>query len=53
MRATYGSEGFGRIRSTLLKQEPTQLVRLISVPYRLSKENQRFVEARLGEADHY
>ncbi len=31
MRATSGSQGFGRIRSTLLKQKPTQLVRLIPV----------------------
>ena len=50
MRATSGSEGFGRIRSTLLKQEPTELIRLIGELYRLSKENRRFVEARLGEA---
>src|SRR5260370_9868952 len=50
MRATSGSEGFGRIRSTLLKQQPTQLVRLIGELYRLSKENQRFLRARLGGA---
>ncbi len=50
MRATSGSEGFGRIRSTLLKQEPTQLVRLIGELYQLSKDNRRFVETRLGEA---
>jgi hypothetical protein len=50
MRATSGSQGFGRIRSTLLKQKPTQLVRLIGELYRLSRENQRFVEARLGRA---
>jgi hypothetical protein len=50
MRATSGSEGFGRIRSTLLKQQPTQLVRLIGELYRLSKENQRFLLARLGGA---
>jgi len=37
----------------LLRQEPTKLVRLISELYRLSKENRRFVEARLGEAGHY
>ena len=48
MRVTPGSEGFGRIRSTLLKQQPTQLVRLIGELYRLSRENQRFLEARLG-----
>jgi hypothetical protein len=34
----------------LLKQQPTQLVRLIGELYRLSKENQRFLEARLGGA---
>jgi hypothetical protein len=34
----------------LLKQEPRQLVRLIGELYRLSKENQRFLEARLGGA---
>src|SRR5260370_23414692 len=50
MRATSGSEGLGRIRSTLLKQQPTQLVRLIGELYRLSKENQRFLRARLGGA---
>ena len=50
MRATSGSEGFGRIRSTLLKQKPAQLVRLIGELYRLSKENQRFLKARLGGA---
>jgi hypothetical protein len=50
MRATSGSEGFGRIRSTLLKKQPTQLVRLIGELYRLSRENQRFLEARLGAA---
>jgi len=50
MRTTFGSEGFGRIRSRLLKQQPTQLVRLIGELYRLSKENQRFLEARLGGA---
>ena len=50
MRVTSGSEGFGRIRSTLLKQQPTQLVRLIGELYRLSGENQRFLEARLGGA---
>jgi hypothetical protein len=32
----------------LLKQQPTQLVRLIGELYRLSRENQRFLEARLG-----
>lgn len=50
MRAISGSEGFGRMRSTLLKQQPTQLVRLIGELYRLSGENRRFLEARLGEA---
>ncbi len=50
MRAKSGSEGFGRIRSTLLKQQPTQLVRLIGELYRLSTENQRFLEARFGGA---
>lgn len=50
MRATSGSEGFRRIRSTLLKRQPTQLVRLIGELYRLSRENQRFLEARLGGA---
>jgi hypothetical protein len=34
----------------LLNQQPTQLVSLIGELYRLSKENRRFVEARLGEA---
>jgi len=32
----------------LLKQQPKQLVRLIGELYRLSRENQRFLEARLG-----
>ncbi|MDO8431424.1 MAG: hypothetical protein Q7S58_03340 [Candidatus Binatus sp.] len=50
MRAKFGSEGFGRIRSTLLKQQPTQLIRLIGELYHLSKENERFLEARLGGA---
>jgi len=48
MRTAPGSAGFGRIRSALLKQQPTQLVRLIGELYRLSRENQRFLEARLG-----
>jgi hypothetical protein len=50
MRAKSGSDGFGRIRSTLLKQQPTQLVRLIGELYRLSMENQRFLQARFGGA---
>jgi hypothetical protein len=50
MPAKSSSVGFGRIRSTLLKQRPTHLVRLIGELYRLSRENQRFLEARLGEA---
>jgi hypothetical protein len=45
-----GSHGFGRIRSTLLAQQPRELVRLIGELHRLSKENQRFLEARLGDA---
>ncbi len=48
MRETSGSQGFGRIRSPLLRQQPRQLVRLIGELYRLSNENQRFLEARLG-----
>src|SRR5947209_3664802 len=48
MAARSGSDGFGSIRSTLLKQSPAQLVRLIGDLYRLSTENQRFVRARLG-----
>lgn len=43
-------EGFGRIRSILLTQEPRQLVRLIGELYHLSKENQRFLQARLGDS---
>jgi hypothetical protein len=50
MRRASGSQGFGSIRSTLLTQPPRQLVRLIGELYRLSKENQRFLEARLGNA---
>jgi hypothetical protein len=50
MRGTSGSEGFGRIRSTLLKQQPTQLVRLIGELYLLSRENERFLEARFQGA---
>ena len=50
MRRESGSQGFGRIRSTLLTQPPRQLVRLIGELYRLSQENQRFLEARLGNA---
>jgi len=34
----------------LLRQPPRQLVRLIGELYRLSSENQRFLEARLGNA---
>jgi hypothetical protein len=34
----------------LLKQQPTELVRLIGELYRLSGENRRFLEARFGEA---
>lgn len=48
MRAKSDTEGFGRIRSTLLKQQPKQLVRLIGELYRLSRENQRFLQARFG-----
>lgn len=44
------SKGFGRIRSTLLGQQPRQLIRLIGELYRLSSENRRFLEARLGNA---
>lgn len=50
MRAASGSQGFGRIRSTLLKQQPRELVRLIGELYSLSRENRRFLEARHGDA---
>ena len=44
------STGFGRLRSTLLEQQPKELIRLIGELYGLSKENRRFLEARLGNA---
>jgi hypothetical protein len=44
------STGFGKLRSTLLEQQPRQLIRLIGELYGLSKENRRFLEARLGNA---
>jgi len=50
MKEASGSQGFGRIRSTLLRQQPRQLVSLIGELYRLSSENQRFLEAQLGNA---
>lgn len=50
MRLKSGTEGFGRIRSTLLERQPRQLVRLIGELNRLSRENQRFLEARFGGA---
>jgi hypothetical protein len=51
MGATSQSEGFGKIRGSLLKQQRPHLVNLIGELYRLSRENRRFLEARLGEAD--
>ena len=45
-----GTTGFGRLRPLLKKQQPAQLVRLIGELYRMSRENQRFLEARLGNA---
>jgi hypothetical protein len=50
MGATSQSEGFGKIRRSLLKQQRPHLVNLIGELYRLSRENRRFLEARLGEA---
>ncbi len=50
MGAVSGSGGFGKIRSRLLSWEPAQLVRLIGELYRLSRENQRFLDARLADA---
>jgi hypothetical protein len=50
MKNTSASSGFGRIRSTLLSREPSELVGLIGELYRLSKENQRFLESKLGDA---
>ena len=50
MTAVSELEGFAGIRGTLLKQRPEQLVRLIGELYRLSTENRRFLEARLGGA---
>ena len=47
MGAASGSNGFGGIRRTLLKQQPQELIRLIGELYRLSRENRRFLEARL------
>ena len=44
------SEGFRNIRRSLLTQQRLQLVNLIGELYRLSRENRRFLEARLGEA---
>jgi hypothetical protein len=48
--ATPESQGFGKIRQSLLTQQRPQLVNLIGELYRLSRENRRFLEARLGEA---
>jgi hypothetical protein len=50
MGASSGSGGFAKIRSTLLRQQPVQLIRVIGELYRLSKENQRFLEARFADA---
>ena len=50
MGASSGSGGFAKIRSTLLRQQPVQLIRVIGELYRLSRENQRFLEARLADA---
>jgi hypothetical protein len=49
-KAMGGAMGFGRLRPLLKKQQPAQLVRLIGELYRMSRENQRFLEARLGNA---
>ncbi len=50
MKAASGSQGFDGIRSTLLEMRPSQLVRLIGELYALSRENQRFLQARFGDA---
>jgi hypothetical protein len=50
MRKESGSQRFAGIRSTLLRESPRQLVRLIGELYRLSSENQRFLEARFGNS---
>jgi hypothetical protein len=45
---TSKSGGFVEIRRSLLKLRKPQLINLIGELYRMSKENQRFLEARLG-----
>jgi hypothetical protein len=49
MGAKSKTGGFGKLRSTLLKRQPAQLVQIIGELYRLSRENKRFLEARLDE----
>jgi len=50
VKAVSAQQGFGAMRPTLLKMQPKELVRLMGELYSLSKENQRFLEARLGDA---
>ena len=45
---TSKSGGFAEIRRSLLKLRKPQLINLIGELHRMSKENQRFLEARLG-----
>ena len=45
---TSKSGGFVEIRRSLLKLRKPQLINLIGELHRMSKENQRFLEARLG-----
>jgi hypothetical protein len=49
MGAKSKTGGFGGLRWTLLKRQPAQLVQIIGELYRLSRENQRFLEARLDQ----
>ena len=49
MEARQKREGFAAFRASLSKQSSAQLVQLIGELYQLSRENQRFLLARLGE----
>lgn len=48
MKAKQKPDGFRTYRATLLKQRPAELVQLIGELYQLSRENRRFLSARLG-----
>jgi hypothetical protein len=49
MEAKHKPDGFRAYRARLLKQRPAELVQLIGELYRLSRENRRFLSARLGD----